>query len=309
VALLDRPIVRLLPLVPKGLVRRLSSRYIAGTELVDAVRVVQSANARARLATIDVLGEETASSEEAAETAQEYLDVLEAIEREGLDSNASLKPTAFGLRVGYDLCREQLERVLRRAAELGTFVRIEMEDATTTDETLALYRELREAGREKIGIVLQSSLRRTADDVEALAGLRPNVRLVKGVYVESEEIQLKDEEAVRTSFVEALDALLEAGCYVAVATHDDRLVDRSLARIAARGIERDGYEFQLLLGVKPEIGDRLAADGHHVRLYVPYGRRWYEYSLRRLQENPKLAGYVAADTLGRLLPRQSASSA
>jgi proline dehydrogenase len=308
VALLDRAIVRLLPAVPKRVVRRLSSRYIAGSELADAARVVRAANEGGKLATIDVLGEESATTAEAEEMAQEYLDVLATIERERLDSNVSVKPTAFGLRVGYEICRGQLRRVVDRAAELDRFVRIEMEDATTTDDTFALYRELRQAGCENIGAVLQSSLRRTIDDVDALADLRPNIRLVKGIYVESDEIQLKDEEAVRTSFVEVLDALLEAGCYVAIATHDDRLIDRSLARIAARRIGREGYEFQLLLGVKPREGDRLAADGHPVRLYVPYGRRWYEYSLRRLQENPQLAGYLAADTLGRLVRRQPRSA-
>jgi proline dehydrogenase len=309
VALFHRAIVRMLPAVPKRVVRRFSSRYIAGPELADAVRVVTEANARGRLATIDVLGEESATTPEAAEMASEYLEVLAAIEREGLDANASAKPTAFGLRVGYDLCREQLERVVRHAAEQDTFVRIEMEDATTTDDTLALYRELRQAGCENIGAVLQASLRRTHGDVEALADLRPNIRLVKGIYVESPEIQLKDDEAVRTCFVEVLDALLAAGSYVAIATHDNRLVDRSLARIAARKLGRDRYEFQLLLGVKPEIGDRLAAEGHRVRLYVPYGSRWYEYSLRRLQENPQLAGYVAGDTFRRFVPRHSARSA
>jgi proline dehydrogenase len=301
VTLLDRAIVRLLPAVPRPVVRRLSSRYIAGPALPDAVRVVREQNAAGKKATFDVLGEETRDPSEARAIAAEYDDVLETIEREGLDANVSVKPTALGLRVDRDLCRENFEQVIRDAAARGNFVRIEMEDATTTDDTLALYRELREAGHENIGIVLQASLRRTMDDVRALAELRPNVRLCKGIYVESAEIQIKDYDGVRASFVDLLDTLLAGGSYVGIATHDDWLLDRALERVA--GLARDAYEFQMLLGVRPERGDRLVPAGHRLRIYVPYGRQWYEYSLRRLQENPKIAGYVAADTLGRLLRR------
>src|SRR5438132_3793305 len=176
-----------------------------------------------------------------------------------------------------------------------------MEDATTTDDTLELYRELRAAGHENIGVVLQASLRRTMNDVRALAGLRPNVRLCKGIYIESPEIQIKDDDEVRANFVALLDALLDAGSYVGIATHDDWLVEQARTRL--EGVDRDAYEFQMLLGVRPELGERIVADGDQLRIYVPYGRQWYEYSLRRLQENPKIAGYVAADTVTRLLRR------
>jgi proline dehydrogenase len=303
VALLDQAIVRLLPAVPRPVVRRLSAPYIAGPELADAVRVVKEANAQRKHATIDVLGEHTESPEEAERMAREYERVFDAIEREQLDSNVSVKPTAFGLRVGYELCRDTILPVVLHAAERSNFVRIEMEDATTTDDTLALYRELRADGHDNIGTVLQASLRRTQDDIRALADLRPNIRLVKGIYVESSAIQFKDYEAVRASFVQALDALLDAGCYVAIATHDDWLVEQSLERVRRRGLGREEYEFQMLLGVKPDLGDRLVRDGHRLRIYVPFGRQWYEYSLRRLQENPKIARYVAGDTLGRVLGR------
>ena len=302
-ALIDHAIVRLLPAVPRPIVRRLSAPYIAGPELADAVRCVKEANAHGKHATIDVLGEHTTTTEEAERMARAYEQVLDAIEREGLDSNVSIKLTGFGLRVGYDLCRDTVLPVVRHAAERGNFVRIEMEDATTTDDTLALYRELREAGHDNIGTVLQASLRRTQDDTRALAHLRPNIRLVKGIYVESPAIQFKDFEAVRASFVQVLDALLAAGCYVAVATHDDWLVEQTIERVRAHGLEREQYEFQMLLGVKPELGDRLVREGHRLRIYVPFGRQWYEYSLRRLQENPKIARYVAGDTIGRVLGR------
>jgi proline dehydrogenase len=301
VALLDRAIVRLLPAVPRPVVQRLSSRYIAGETLADAVRVVRAANAQGKVATIDVLGEHAATAREARAMATEYESVFEAIAREQLDCNVSVKLTGFGLRLGYDVARELCTRVVEYARDRGNFVRIEMEDATTTDDTLRLYRELRESGHDNIGTVLQASLRRTQRDLHDLLDLKPNIRLVKGIYVESPEIQFKEFEAVRAGYVQALDTLLDAGCYVALATHDDWLVEQSVGRIDARGLGRERYEFQMLLGVKPELGDRLVREGHRLRLYVPYGRRWYDYSLRRLQENPKIAGYVAADTFGRFL--------
>ena len=299
-SLLDSAIVRLLPAVPKPVVRRLSSRYIAEPRLDDAVRVVQSLNGEGKLATIDVLGEEIADEAAAAAIVQAYEDVFTEIERRGLDSNVSVKPTGLGLELGYDVCRANLEHVVAHAAESGNFVRIDMEDSSTTDATLALYRELREAGYENLGVVLQASLRRTLDDVRALADLRPSVRLCKGIYIEPPDIQFRDYEQVRASFVQALDALLECGAYVAIATHDEWLVEQALPRVT--GLARTEYEFQMLLGVRPELGDRLVAEGHRLRIYVPFGDQWYRYSLRRLQENPAIAGAVARDTIGRLLP-------
>jgi proline dehydrogenase len=303
VALLDQAIVRLLPAVPRPVVRRLSAPYLAGSELTDAIRVVKQANRGGKLATIDVLGEQTTRPGEAKRMAGEYEQVFTAIDRERLDANVSVKLTGFGLRLGYELCRDNLVPVVEHAAARENFVRIEMEDATTTDDTLALYRELREAGHENVGTVLQASLRRTHADIQALADLRPNIRLVKGIYVESSAIQFKDPDAVRASYVQSLDALLDAGCYVALATHDDWLIEQALARVRERGLRRDEYELQFLLGVKPGLANELVVAGHRLRVYVPYGRRWYEYSLRRLQENPKIARYVAADTVGRVLRR------
>jgi proline dehydrogenase len=302
VAILDRAIVRLLPAVPKLVVRRISERYIAGTELADACRVVRALNSEGKLATIDVLGEEVASPDEARVLTGAYLDALAAIEREGLDSNVSIKPTGVGLKLGYELCLENLSAVVRDAAVRGNFVRIDMEDASTTDDTLAIYRGLRKEGLDNVGIVLQASLRRTISDIRNLAPLRPNVRLCKGIYVEAEEIQYQGFDDVRAAFVRALDELLGARCYASIATHDEWLLGEGSRLVAAHGRGPTEYEFQMLLGVRAELGDRLVGDGHRLRIYVPFGRHWYEYSLRRLQENPKIAGYIAADTLGRLLP-------
>jgi proline dehydrogenase len=302
VALLDRAIVRLLPAVPRPIVQKLSERYIAGAELKDARVTVRRLNAEGKMATIDVLGEEITNEEEAAAIVRAYQDVFADIERCGLDANVSVKLTALGLKLDLDLCRDNLRTVVEDAASRGNFVRIDMEDSSTTDDTLRLYRELRDEGHENLGVVLQAMLRRTLADIGSLADLRPSVRLCKGIYIEPEEIAYREFEAVRANFVRALEALVDAGCYVGIATHDRWLVDQGRHLVADRGLPPEEYEFQMLLGVRPELGNELVAQGHRLRIYVPFGRHWYAYSLRRLQENPKIAGYIAADTFGRLLP-------
>ena len=306
--LVDSAIVRLLPAVPRPVVRRISERYIAGEELDDALRVVRSLNDQGKLATIDVLGEEIAEPEEARAIAAAYRETFEAIERGKLDSNVSVKPTALGLKLGYELFRSNLLEVVQHAAERGNFVRIDMEDSSTTDDTLRAYRELREAGHDNVGVVLQARLKRTLADLAELAELRPNVRLCKGIYVEPAEIAYRDFDSVRASFVQALEELLELGCYVGIATHDEWLLEQGQRLVAARGLAREEYEFQMLLGVRPALGDQLVREGRRLRIYTPFGRHWYAYSLRRLQENPKLAGYIAADTVGRLLPGRNGSA-
>ncbi len=307
-ALLDRAIVRFLPAVPRPLVQKLSSRYIAGPELKDARATVRRLNEEGRVATIDVLGEEITNAEEAAAIMRAYRDVLADIDRCGLRSGVSVKLTALGLNLDLDLCRENLLAVVEDAAGRDTFVRIDMEDSSTTDDTLRLYRELREQGHANIGVVLQAMLRRTVEDVRALADLEPSVRLCKGIYVEPPELAYRDFEAVRANFVQALRELLDSGCGVGIATHDRWLLEQARTLVDERGLEPRAYEFQMLLGVRPELGDELVREGRRLRIYVPFGRHWYAYSLRRLQENPKLAGYIAADTIGRLVPgRQNGS--
>jgi len=296
VTLLDRGIARLLPVVPRHVVRRLSSPYIAGPTLEDAVRVVRALNGEGKLATVDVLGEEIRNAGEAGLIAGQYHALLERIDREHLDANISVKLSGLGLGLGYDLCRENLEAVVDDAHGRGTFVRIDMEDSSTTEAALRLYRDLRAGGRENVGIVLQACLRRTRDDVPGLA----NVRLCKGIYAEPAAVAYHDADEIRACFLDTLDALLEQGAYVGIATHDELLIGEALARVRARGLGRDAYEFQMLLGVRPGRADELVHDGHRLRVYVPYGTHWYEYSIRRLQENPKVAGYVAADTMRRL---------
>src|ERR687887_1772326 len=250
--LVDRAIVRLLPAVPRPVVQKLSERYIAGPELKDARETVRRLNAQGKMATIDVLGEEITTAEEAAAIVRAYQDVFADIEQCGLDSNVSVKLTALGLKLGYALCRADLESVVRDAAGRGNFVRIDMEDSSCTDDTLRLYRELREAGYDNVGVVLQAYLRRTVDDVHALADLRPNVRLCKGIYVEPPHIAFHDFDAVRANFVQTLEALFDAGSYVGIATHDEWLVDEGRRIVSERKLATIDYEFQMLLGVRED---------------------------------------------------------
>ena len=285
--------------------RRISSRYIAGTELSDACRAVRELNAQGKTATVDVLGEEITNADEAAAIRDAYVDALETFDAQSLDANVSVKPTGLGLELDYELCARNVEAIVDAAARVGRFVRIDMEDASTTDATLQMYRDLRAAGRDNVGIVLQARLKRTPDDIAALADLKPNVRLCKGIYLEPASIAYTDYEEIRAAFVRVLDDLFAGGGYVGIATHDTFLLDHSKRLIRERGLTREQYEFQMLLGVRRELGDAIVAEGHRLRIYVPFGTHWYEYSLRRLQENPSIAGYVAADTLARFLPRRN----
>jgi proline dehydrogenase len=297
-SIFDQAIARVLPAVPRPVVQRFSQRYIAGSTLPEAVAVVRRLNGEGKLATIDVLGEEITHEAEARAIAAAYRDVFDAIERESLASNVSIKLTALGLNLSYDLCKENVESILAG----GKFVRIDMEDSSVTDETLRLYRELREDGHENVGVVLQARLRRTLDDIDALADLRPNVRLCKGIYLEPPTIAYTDYEAIRASFVKALRALATVdGAHVAIATHDEWLLEQSLAQLPPNN--QLSYEFQMLLGVREERASQLVRAGHRVRVYVPFGQQWYEYSLRRLQENPAMAGTIARSTVSRLLHR------
>ena len=235
-----------------------------------------------------------------------YGDALAAISDDGLDANISIKLTGFGLKLDEGLCRELVFGLVADAGDRGTFVRLDMEDSSTTDATLELYRALRSAGHDGVGVVLQAALRRTLSDIEALAALEPSVRLCKGIYVESPSVAFQGFDEVRSSFVACLDALFESAGPVAIATHDEWLIEQALERVD--GVEPGRYEMQMLLGVRAERARRLVADGHPLRIYVPYGEQWYEYSLRRLQENPKVAGYVAKDVLSRLVPGSGRSA-
>lgn len=293
----NRLLVAGLPFVPRFIVHRFARPYVAGETLEKAVAVVRDLNGRGAMATLDVLGEEVNDPERARAFTGECVRVLETIDREGIDSNLSIKPTMFGLEIDEALCHENVERIVARAGELGNFVRIDMEDATTTDATLRIYRDLHERYG-NVGCVFQSYMRRTLDDIEALPE-GANVRLCKGIYIEPRRIAWKGYETVRHNFVAALDKLFRKGAYVGVATHDEYLVCAADALIDRLGLTPDRYEYQMLLGVDLELRDLLLERGHRLRIYTPYGSEWYAYSVRRLRENPEIAGHVLRAALGR----------
>lgn len=287
----DRTVVALLPVVPKFLVGHFARPYIAGEALDDAVAKVEALTAGGCIATIDVLGEEVMDREETISITSQYIEVLDRIELERLDSNISVKPTALGLEIDPELCEANLHRLLVRASELNNFVRIDIEDSSTTTATLDLYCRLRN-DFDNVGVALQSYLIRSLDDIGSLTPLGANVRVCKGIYVEPKEIAYQDRQKIRDNFMEMVEALLTAKCYVGIATHDRQLVERSIELVNRLGLETNEYEFQMLLGVEANLRREIMAAGHRMRIYVPFGEQWYAYSTRRLKENPAIAGHV-----------------
>lgn len=296
-SLLDRVIAGVLPAVPKPVVQHFSRPYIAGPRIEDAIAAVRALNASGAMATLDILGEHIEKGEEADRALAGYLDLLDTIENERLDSNVSVKLTQLGMKLDTDGCHRRIDALVAKAAGQSRFVRLDMEDSTCTDDTLGLHRRLR-GKYENVGVVIQAMLRRSMADVERLAESGANVRLCKGIYLEPREIAYTDREIVRSSFVELLDILFAGGSYVGIATHDERLVFQALRLIRRHHLSRDRYEFQMLLGVEEPLRKILISSGHRLRVYVPFGEHWYAYSVRRLKENPNVAGTVARAALG-----------
>lgn len=290
----DKVIAGSVPAVPKPIVRKISSRYIAGSDLDGAIATVRKLNAENCAGTLDVLGESTESKSQVMETLREYKLALDRISSEDLDTGVSVKLTALGLNLDEELCRANLEEILNYAAERDRFVRVDMEDSPYTEKTINTVLDFH--GRhENTGAVVQAYLRRSIHDVERLAEAGVSVRLCKGIYDEPRRIAYKNFDVVRENFVWLLERLFRAGCYVGVATHDEYLVWHALRLVHELGLDRSGYEFQMLLGVDEPLRKILVGAGHRMRVYVPYGEEWYEYSTRRLKENPKIATYVARD--------------
>jgi len=291
VTLLDRAIARTLPAVPKGIVRRVANRYIAGETIDDALRVVSGLNQRGIRATLDILGEHIHNLDQARRAGEGYVALLDAIDRRKLDANISIKLTQLGLKVDFQTCFDLTNRLVGQAGELKNFVRIDMEDSSCTTDTLEIYRQLRR-DHSNVGVVVQAYLRRTADDICALENLRPNYRLCKGVYVEPREVSYHDMRVINRNYAYLLKKLLRNGSFVGIATHDELMVWEALRIIRDLKLPPTAYEFQMLLGVDEQLRDIIRAAGHNLRVYIPFGRDWYAYSVRRLKENPRLAGYV-----------------
>lgn len=299
-------IVRALPVLPRGFVSRFAMRYVAGATLDDALAVMRELERRGRSATIDVLGEEHETRHHVEHLVAEYRRVLELSEHPS--ATLSVRMTALGLRLDEGLSWENLRALAVEAGERGRDLTIDMEDSSTVDQTLDAYRRLRGDGLDHAGIVLQAYLRRTLADVRELAPLQPRVRVVKGIWVEPYAVAYQDFETIRRNYVHTLERVLDCGSYVEIATHDEWLVAEALSLVDRFGRAPDEVEFQMLLGVKDELGDVLVRDGHQVRVYVPYGEHWWEYCLRRLRENPQVARYVIEDSLKTMTGRSPGPS-
>ena len=290
--ILNKLITIALPIIPKAIVGQVAKRYIAGIKLSDGVSAVQNLNSRSMMATMDLLGEDVTNDAETEEVKNNILDILHSIKEHSLDANLSLKPTQLGLKIDKELAYRNIKAIIEGAKEFGIFVRIDMEDASTTDDTLGLYYRLRKEGFENIGVAIQSYMRRSESDVRTLVQKRANIRLCKGIYNELPSIAYKERQEIRDNYLKLLQIMLEGGSYVGIATHDDFLLNGAIAMIEKMGLKKEQYEFQMLLGVREKRRDQIVRRGNRLRVYVPFGEQWYAYSTRRLKENPLMAWYI-----------------
>jgi len=278
--------------------RRVARRFVAGEELDEAMQVAHTLNKQHISVSLDHLGENVSDAAEAQAAAHVYITILERIAAEQAEANISVKLTALGLDIAEDLCRDNLRFVLRRAADMGIFVRVDMEGSAYTQRTLDFVLQLR-CEFDNVGTVLQSMLRRSPKDVEALITSKTRVRLVKGAYLESSAIAYPKKSDVDAAYVTLMHELLERGVYPAIATHDEQIIAEARRFTEQRGIGRARFEFQMLYGIRRDLQEVLAREGYNVRVYVPYGTQWYPYLTRRLAERPANLIFIASNLLRR----------
>jgi proline dehydrogenase len=297
-SIINSAIVKLITLVPKKIVRVFANKYIAGDKLINAIETAKRLNDKGIMGTMDVLGEDTSNKEEAVQARRECIEVLEAIDKNNLDSNLSLKLTQLGLKLDLEFCLENLLEIFKVAKECKQFVRIDMEDSTCTDDTLRIYERAKQF-YPRCGVVIQSYMRRSYNDVEKLVKNGTNIRLCKGIYVEPEEIAYKKKDEVNNNFLKLLRLMLSNGSYTGIATHDEKLVYGAYEILDELKKKKDEYEFQMLLGIRENLRDEILKAGHRLRVYIPFGEHWYRYCMRRFKENPKMASYVVKSILTR----------
>jgi len=283
--------------IPGPIVGFFAKGYIAGEQLSDAVKVGKKLNEQGMVLTLDILGEFIKTKNEAEFFKKQCLEILETIDREKLDANLSIKPTQMGMLLDEDFAYQNIREIVAKAAELNNFVRIDMEDIACTDKTIEYYRRLRDEFPKNVGIVVQAYLRRTPQDIDDLSDKPMHYRLCKGIYNEPRTAAWKDPITINRSFVECLEKMFKHGAYVGIATHDEKLVFEALRLIKKYNLNTDQYEFQMLLGVDPELRQILVDAGHKLRVYLPYGESWMPYSRRRLKENPNIARHALLQML------------
>ncbi len=293
----NKMIAGILPYMPKKLVWIFSKEYIAGETIEEAIKAAKKLNDKGILTTIDVLGEFIENLDEAETNKLEYLEVIEAAEKAGIDGNYSLKPTSFGLLIDKEVAYKHIREIIIKAAAYKNFVRVDMEDSPCTDLEIELFRKLKKEFPKNVGLVLQSYMRRTLDDIKDLEDVHSeetpvNYRLCKGIYVEPVEVAFKDYHEVNDHFLEELEYMMQKGMYPAIATHDKPLVDGAFKLIDKYNYGKEQYEFQMLYGVTPALRQMIMNKGHRMRVYVPFGKEWFGYSTRRLKENPGMATHL-----------------
>jgi len=308
----DRLLVRLTIASPRFFIRWVSNRYIAGTSTADAIKAIERLSEKGCCSTIDVLGEEVDNLADTVYFQEIYQTLIDAIRTQKHDANLSIKPTAFGIHLDESKGMDAIESIVRAANEANLFVRLDMEDHNVTDATIAVIDEMRSRGLSNIGTVLQSRLHRTLDDIATLCerhGPDADIRLCKGVYLEPPEVAVTDRKEITERLMTSITLALERGAYTAIASHDDEVIAHALAELSRLGMgpnspdprtpaataglgKGPGYEFQMLLGVRGDLRKRLVREGHRVRIYIPFGEQWYEYSIRRLKENPTVARHI-----------------
>ena len=297
-------IAAILPYVPKSFVGIFSRQYIAGEKLEDAVREIKDLMSQGMCATLDLLGEEVKQKEDALKAVAIYKQILNIIDEENLDSNISVKPTHMGLKLDKEFCYNNIKTLVKEAKKINNFVRIDIEDSSCIDDTIDIYLRLRKE-YSNVGTALQSYIRRTVNDVNTLIPHKANLRLCKGAYYwEKREVVYKDGEIINDSFRYVVEKLLSNRCYVGIATHDEKLVWEGIKLVDKLKLKKDDYEFQMLLGVDPQLRRIIVDGGHRLRIYVPFGKEWFAYSIRRLKENPKMVNYIMKNTFRRIFGKR-----
>jgi proline dehydrogenase len=291
---INKMIAGMLPFMPKNVVWIFSKRYIAGKTIQDAIEVSRKLNKEGAMVTIDLLGEFITELSQAEKNKEIYLDIIETIEKSGIDGNYSLKPTMFGLLLDKDIAYQNIREIVAMAAKHDNFVRVDMEDSQCVDLEIELFRKLKAEFPKNVGLVLQAYLKRTKNDISDMLNLHNeivpvNYRLCKGIYVEPEKIAYKKYNEINEHYLEDLEYMFQNGIYPGIATHDKALVDGSYKLIEKYKVQKSRYEFQMLYGVTPQLRKSIIDKGHRIRIYVPFGEQWFAYSTRRLKENPAMA--------------------
>ena len=293
----NKMLANMLPYMPKKIIWLFSKRYIAGERMEDGVEVSRKLNQENIEVTIDLLGEFISSLDQAEENKNQYLEIIERFTSENIQGNFSLKPTMFGMLIDQEVCYQHLREIIAKAVEKNSFIRIDMEDSQCVDAELFLFKKLKNEFSGHVGLVVQAYLKRTLDDLTDFSnfpsnGHPLNFRLCKGIYVEPKQIAYKDYQEVRDHYLQDLEFMFQNKMYAGIATHDKFLVEEATKLIEKYQVPKLMYEFQMLYGVTPELRKSIVQQGHRMRVYVPFGKQWFNYSTRRLKENPKMANHI-----------------